>query len=266
MINKIFNIVNEYRNKKKIQSIIQEFDKSVNINGNFPGYRYLKKVFEPENIKLDSPMNYDRFGMSTSKIINKDVALILNKSIKLLEKDIRDYLGGETRLDDLSIWWFNPAKAIKPGVSGGWHQDNCGNRLKLYICLEGDGSTPTIIQKDSHKKMYSFGIKDLLRFIGKADTKDREDEIRLEYRSGDIAVFDTHLMHRGLYETPATKRVVILAEFINRNKCNAIHDHAPCGPEKVIFDKDAFDIINNTKFIDHSLINKKYDLYEYSLK
>jgi hypothetical protein len=204
--------------------------------------------------------------MSTSNVINKDVALILAKSIKLLEKDIIDYLGSESRLDGLSVWWFDPTISEKHGVSGGWHQDNCGNRLKLYICLEGDGSTPTIIQKDSHKNLYSFGIKDLIRFIGKADTEDRENEIRLAYKSGDISIFDPHMMHRGLYETPATKRVVILAEFINRNKGNAIHQHAPCGPNKVRFDNDAFDIVNSTRFIDHNLINNNTDFYDYSIK
>jgi hypothetical protein len=54
MINKIVNILNEYRKKKKIQSIIQQFDKGVNIDGDFPGYRYIKNV---TSVRFKTPVN-----------------------------------------------------------------------------------------------------------------------------------------------------------------------------------------------------------------
>lgn len=140
-------------------------------------------------------------------------------------------------------------------MSGAWHDDNCGHRLKMFICVHGDGSTPTLYLPGSHRSRYRFGVLELLRFSGRGDSKSRVGEVALRYSSGDVAVFDTNGLHRGKYEHSACERIVIVAEFINRKKSDVISGRAPCGPGskpngEVIFSSAAFEILNTSGLID----------------
>src|SRR5690606_20713781 len=122
--------------------------------------------------------------------------------------------------------------------------DNVGHRLKLFACFEGDGSTPTVVVPNSFNKPYSRRALEKGRFSGVRDTRSRPGELRLAYRAGDVAIFDTSCLHRGLYEEPAARRVTLVMEFIDRDKCNAIAGGLPCAPGmspigKVLFDPAA---------------------------
>jgi hypothetical protein len=106
--------------------------------------------------------------------------------------------------------------------------------------------------------------------MGKIDTSKRNDEIYLRYSEGDVAIFDTNLIHRGLYEEPASQRTVIVVEFINRHKSNKISGRAPCGPGStpsgvVTFANDAYQEILRTQMLDLDLIRSDGDLHSYSI-
>lgn len=255
----LYHATREFIEKKGIEKIINDLDGCVDASS-FPGFAFYPRAVEP--ISLPEPEKYDRFGMHTSRHISREVATVVKEAMKNIKPLVVDYLGPEARLDDLCVWWFSPHRAVQPGVSGGWHQDNCGHRLKLYICLKGDGSTPTVILPGSHRVKYKFGLNDARRFFGISDTSERPGEVRLRYKTGDVAIFDTHALHRGYYESPATDRVVILGEFINRKKSNLISGKAPCGPSshpegRVYFDSDAHDILMSTGMLDAELSRRQ---------
>ena len=70
----------------------------------------------------------------------------LEEIFRLITPEVRSYLGKDSFLD--GIYW-RETSAIKSHVklkysnSISWHTDNVGNRLKLFLCIEGDGGQPT---------------------------------------------------------------------------------------------------------------------------
>lgn len=273
MIYFLKNIVNSVRTliqKKGIEEVIRKFDASVGVglSNDFLGYAFKSNIVDPSHIS--EPKLVDPFGMYTSRYIDNKIASYTLCAIKEFKPLITEYLGSDCRLDDLGIHWFYPGRAVRRGISGGWHDDNCGHRLKLYICIEGDGSTPTVFLPGSHRKPYRFKMVELSRFLGFSNTSTISDEVYLRYKGGDIAIFDTNGRHRGLYEEPASNRVVIIAEFINRHKSNAISGRAPCGPGsspngEVIFDSEAWDTLSVTGLLDDSIASQKSSKVHYSL-
>ena len=238
------------------------------LNGNFKGYAFAEKVLNPQS--MQQPATFDRFGMFTSRDITLPLASLAYDAIDYFKLDIIQYLGADCRLDDLYCSWFNPQRASIKNVSGGWHDDNCGHRLKIFICIKGDGSTPTVILPESNRRPYSFRSSEFIRFFGYADQRSLPGEVFLRYKTGDIAMFDTNGLHRGLYEETASERVVLIAEFMNRQKSNKISGKAPCGPGsapmgKVCFDADASKLIIKTGLIDTQLCRQVGGGFEYSL-
>jgi hypothetical protein len=113
-------------------------------------------------------------------------------------------------------------------------------------------------------------MAELSRFLGFSNTSTISGEVYLRYKGGDSAIFDTNGYHRGLYEEPASNRVVIIAEFINRHKSNAISGRAPCGPGsspkgEVIFDSEAWNILSPTGLLDFGIALRKNSMVHYSL-
>ena len=148
---------------------------------------------------------------------------------KKLESAVRSYLGPDVRLDDLYI------KTVMDGlqsVSEGWHDDNVGYRLKLFMVFDVDGEPAgTVLIPRNRPSVYSVNLKDeLKRMNGSLPTENRSQEIKIGYSAGDFLLFDTNLEHRGDYSTGTGTRYCVIAEFIDRRKGNALRGRAPCGP------------------------------------
>lgn len=142
---------------------------------------------------------------------------------------VTDYLGPRVRLDDFYV------KSVMDGlasVSEGWHDDNVGYRLKVFMVFDTEGEpSGTVVIPAERPQLYSVRIVDefsRLLFTPKTDT--RTGAMRIGYQRGDCLVFDTNLPHRGDYSTGEGVRYCVIAEFIDRDKADAIVGRAPCGP------------------------------------
>lgn len=268
---KIKKILNPYINharKLKIKPIIRSFDKNVKVMS-WSGASFYEAYFEPFDIP--PPAKFNAQGVARSNIIDVKVAEVAAKVINDFGGFITEYLGRDVRLDDIYMFWFDPGQVENWSLSNSWHDDNVGSRIKVFVCFDGNGTTPTVVVPNSHNIPYSPRKEEISRFSGVRNTQDVEGQVELKYKSGDVAMFDTSCLHRGLYEQPSAKRTVLVLEFIDRHKSNRIVGYAPCGPGmskvgKVIFEEAAFKLLNMTGMIDESLVSFEGGSYVYSLK
>lgn len=257
----IYHALLAFYQKKSIEKVIFQYDQEVNVNGKFKGYDFCPGIVKNFTPPRNCDEKFDDFGMKNRRLIDKQSSKIIAHAIEFYKATIIDYLGENVRVDDIYHFEFHPSKAKKESISGGWHDDNCGHRLKMFICLKGDGRTPTMIAPNSHKSQYKFRLAEFFRFMGDADISPKDGEVALKYFSGDVAIFDTNALHRGYYEENCGERHIILVEFMDRYKSNRISGFAPCGPGSspsgsVYIDDDALLNLLQTELMDLSLLAK----------
>lgn len=269
---KLKNIVNEIITKKKISKTINDYDNSVNLNSTFRGYSIHKKVNEIDfDYRSYFDHSFDKYGMQICRNIDEKIAHLAAKNINFFKEDILFFIGTDTRLDDMYMSLYSQKDARYFGTSGAWHRDNCGHRLKLFVCIEGDGKMPTIIVPDSNREKYKFSIREILRLFNINSKKSYNNSLNISYSTGDAALFDTQLLHRGSYEKSKSIRCVLILEFINKYKSNSIADFTPCGPGgskngEINFKENVFKILNNTGLIDNEIVKEINGNYIYSIK
>ncbi|MFJ1340566.1 hypothetical protein ACIKP7_20790 [Pseudomonas caricapapayae] len=270
-ISKIKKILHPYINharKLKIKPVIRRYDKDVHVTS-WPGASFHEAYFVPFDIP--PPAEFSAQGVVRSNVIDAKVAEVASKVIADFGGFIKDYLGENVRLDDIYMFWFDPDKVETWSLSNSWHDDNVGSRIKVFVCFNGNGTTPTVVVPGSHNFPYSPRKEEISRFSGVRNTQDVHGQVELRYKSGDLAMFDTSCLHRGLYEQPSAKRTVLVLEFIDRHKSNRIVGYAPCGPGmskvgEVHFDEVGFKLLNKTGMIDENLVSFERGKYVYSLK
>ena len=187
-------------------------------------------------------------------------------SSKKLECVVKNYLGQNARLDDMYI------KSVKDGlssVSEGWHDDNVGYRLKLFMVFDVEKiPSGTVLIPRKRPNMYRVRFWDeMSRSMKLKHTDQRVEEIRIDYKAGDCLLFDTNLPHRGDYSTTEGTRYCLIAEFIDRNKANALKGKAPCNPGqgkfKLSIPKDVLPMIEKSDLIDKDLVSVAEDTINY---
>lgn len=266
-LKKIFHPYINHVRKLQIKPVIRRYDKNIAISS-WSGASFYEGYFTPFDVP--PPIKFAPQGTARSNVIGAEIAGVAGKVITDFKGFITNYLGKNVRLDDIYMFWFDPDKVTNWSLSNSWHDDNVGSRIKVFVCFEGCGNTPTMVVPNSHNHPYSPRKEELSRFSGVRDIKNVGNQIALRYKSGDIAMFDTSCLHRGLYEQPSAKRTVLVLEFIDRDKSNRIVGYAPCGPGmskvgKVLFDEDAFKMLRATGMLDESLISCEGGTYVYSL-
>lgn len=268
---KIKKLLNPYVNharKLKIKPIIRYYDKDVKVSS-WSGASFHEDFFSPFDIP--PPLKFNAQGVARSNVIDGNVAEVAYKVIADFGGFITNYLGGNVRLDDIYMFWFDPDKVENWSLSNSWHDDNVGSRIKVFVCFDGNGTTPTVVVPNSHNIPYSPRKEEISRFSGVRNTQNVAGQVELRYKSGDLAMFDTSCLHRGLYEQPSAKRTVLVLEFIDRHKSNRIVGYAPCGPGmskvgEVVFDEAGFKLLNGTGMIDENLVSRESGNFIYSLK
>ena len=271
LVAKIKKMLSPYINharKLKIKPIIRRYDKDV-VTTSWSGASFYEGYFIPFDIS--PPEKFSPQGVARSNVINAEVAEVAEKVILEFKDFIVGYLGENVRLDDIYMFWFDPEKVTSWSLSNSWHDDNVGSRIKVFVCFDGNGKTPTVVIPSSHNNPYSPRREEISRFSGVRSTHQIDTQIALRYKSGDLAMFDTSCLHRGLYEQPSAKRTVLVLEFINRDKSNRIVGYAPCGPGmskvgEVHFDEASFRLLKGTGLLDESLISTERGKYIYSIK
>lgn len=146
-----------------------------------------------------------------------------------LQKMVVDYLGPDARIDDLYV------KTVLDGydsTSEGWHDDNVGYRLKVFMVFDTEGNpSGTVVVPTDRPNIYQVRLADeLARMMKKPKMDSRPNQQLVSYNAGDCLIFDTNIPHRGDYSTGQGIRYCVIAEFIDRNKADALRGRAPCGP------------------------------------
>lgn len=154
-----------------------------------------------------------------NKILIDDASLF-EKIIAPIAPIVRNYLGAHACLDGVHWMVTNPKKN---GFSGSWHTDNVGSRLKVFICLEGDGKCPTLLIPNTQSRNLNFFRKLFFRFIESIrwlgfDSKLNLKSVRCNHVAGSCFLFDTDVLHRGFYGVEAEQRVIFHLEFSDKRK------------------------------------------------
>jgi hypothetical protein len=145
----------------------------------------------------------------------------LRELFDFLTPAVRAYLGQDCYLDGMN--WFVSIRT-EHSISSHWHTDNVGNRLRVFCCVEGDGSQPTQVLSNpvripSFVTWMHHSFIELFRWAGLGIRTERlRGLVNCDHRDGDIYVFDTQLLHRGAYESGRGRRVVLQIDFSNPAK------------------------------------------------
>ena len=78
--------------------------------------------------------------------LSEEHADALAEIIGAIEDPILAYLGVDAKLDGVS-WSESNKEKSRSSISAFWHTDNVGARIKVFVCLDGDGSQPTVINR-----------------------------------------------------------------------------------------------------------------------
>ena len=145
----------------------------------------------------------------------------INTLFEMIKHDVLNYIGPTAKLDGISYGFSDLSDSTK-SISALWHTDNVGLRLKCFVCLEGDGSQPTVLLKSKVKNemlraMLNAYIQ-LPRWIGFKNKKKYTEEVYIYHKSGSVIIFDTDVLHRGSYEMAQNRRIILQLEFSNPEK------------------------------------------------
>ncbi|CAJ1396818.1 unnamed protein product [Effrenium voratum] len=147
------------------------------------------------------------------------------------------YLGAEVEVTGYKLLRLKPGLTAQDYISGFWHHDNCGTRLKLFIFLQevGEDGFPTEIARGSQSLAYYwYGPAHMSRFSPQAVASAFSVERLLSFRGGGF-LFDTNAIHRAKLDGPAPPqpRDAVVLEIANRHKLQEkIPSQGPCPEPK----------------------------------
>ena len=184
--------------------------------------------------------------------------------------EVKAYIGENCYLDGM-MWLVTRAEHTKSRGSSNWHTDNVGNRLRLFICVEGDGSQPTMIVPSkvripSFFTWAKYTFLEMLRWIGFEVKLSMQNQYACRHKTGSAYMFDSQLFHRGGYETGNAERVILSLEFSNPEK----HELArgPIGTEQHLqfsFDKELLNCESFKQVLDADRMSLRENIIFYGL-
>lgn len=256
----------------KLRKITIKYDKFLPFNGKVSKLGYckyeiskkafeiLQKFYKKHRYSLDKE-KYGRVFLSKKEIIP------IKEIFKTITPDIIAYLGEEVRLDGMN-WMIS--KKNYSSLSDNWHTDNVGNRLKVFVCVVGDGSQPTVIIPSQNRIPNLFlwlrsCLIESLRWFGIKNARKFNNEIRLNHKSKSIFIFDTQLLHRGYYKNAKDIRVIFHLEFSVPDK--HFYTRGPIGTKdfnSFYFDQAIYNINVFRKILDKNRIFKIGKKYLYA--
>ncbi len=143
---------------------------------------------------------------------------------------IRDYLGPKAVLD-----YSSGRRFLASGPkSDDWHHDSVGHRIKIFMCItDQDESTHTQVIPASHLIKYTDYQSTRL---DKSEIEEKYGVLKVIGKKNDLIIFDTNIMHRGVYSD--VPREIVQLEFSDIRK-SFLKGHI--GPRKSIFDISIID-------------------------
>ena len=209
----------------KLKLKINKYDKKLPLMGKLSNNGFYTLTISRNLVEEIKSKFYNK--NKKNKIIFKyEHKKCIQEIFKIIHPIIKDYLGENSYLDGAYIKiskkeYLN--RSLINSISQSWHTDNVGNRVKCLICLEGDGSQPTLLMPSNMKSItWTNWFKNLLiesiRWGGVKNFYDFKDKIYIKHKPGIITLFDTDLLHRGSYENSISDRIIFFLEFSNPEK------------------------------------------------
>jgi hypothetical protein len=254
-----------FSNARKIEKFDRLTDKNLNnIDNKMKDGWYTSKI----DTLLEAPGITEKMRSSSMRVkptsekrihLSWDVPNFVIEAVlnsELLRSIVREYLGPGVRLDDIYV------KNIMDGLesaSEGWHDDNVGYRLKLFMVFDVEGDpSGTIVIPTSRPNLYQLNLEDeSSRIFGSIRKEPRGEQKIINYTPGDCLLFDTNLSHRGDYSSNTGIRYCVIAEFIDRDKANALRGRAPCGPGQGRLAIHIPETVKDNPLIDQALYNSQ---------
>lgn len=130
---------------------------------------------------------------------------------------VKLYLGERAYLDGM-MWLVTDATQGSKRGSSNWHTDNVGNRVRLFLCIKGDGTQPTLIVPSKRripdfKEWMTNTLLETTRWMGFKLKKKFSSVIEMRHATGSAFLWDSQLFHRGGYETGQSDRIILSMEF-----------------------------------------------------
>ncbi len=127
-------------------------------------------------------------------------------------KIIRDYLGPHAVLDYVSGRRF----LASGNKSDDWHHDSVGHRIKIFMCINDQNETThTKVVQATHRIKYSNYQQ---RKLSHEDIEKSGKVITIIGKKNDLIIFDTNMMHKGVYSD--VPREIVQFEFSDIRKSN----------------------------------------------
>jgi len=130
---------------------------------------------------------------------------------------VKSYLGERAYLDGM-MWVVTDAiQGSKRGASN-WHTDNVGNRVRLFLCIKGDGTQPTLIVPTKRripdfKEWMTNTLLETIRWMGFKFKKKFSNVVEMRHKTGSAFLWDSQLFHRAGHETGRSDRIILSIEF-----------------------------------------------------
>ena len=255
-------------NTLRLITIIRHYDKGLPFKGAISTNHGYCKLLINDNYISEINNLYEHYKMQGElDLVSLNTNDLIEEIFQKIHDPVFDYLGENCYLDGMYFSIINKEELAK-SISGNWHTDNVGARLKVFICFEGDGNLPTYIIpnikriptfRDYFKIFkYEFG-----RYIHRGSKRKFDNELALKHTSGSIYIFDTQLLHRGAYEK-LVNRSILLLEFSPIDKHKFLPNSLGTKSYNSFkFNKNLLDIYNFSKLLDKKRIYKNKDRYIY---
>lgn len=196
--------------------------------------------------------------------LNFEAVRIIEDILIKIKPIITAYIGKNVFLDGINLD-IKKGVSKKQSISSNWHTDNVGARLKVFVCLDGDGEFPTLIvpsEKRLHSKaswLFNSTVE-LFRWAGFTQNSKIAKQKLLIHKAGSINIFDTNLLHRGAYEIGAGKRVLFQLEFSNPDKHSVAYGPIGTTDENCFkFSADCLEIGTFNTLLDFRRVHKEDD-------
>ena len=153
---------------------------------------------------------------------NFEAVEAMEELLVLVKPVVKAYVGENVFLDGINFDVKNGGLADQ-NISSNWHTDNVGTRIKVFVCLNGNGEFPTLIipstQRLHSASSWIFNSTvEFFRWVGLSQHAKIANQKSLIHKAGTINIFDTNLLHRGCYEKDVGKRILLQLEFSNPDK------------------------------------------------
>lgn len=181
---------------------------------------------------------------SDHRVIRRGAAVVYNGELQYLAPLLKNatllsaahaYLGRRAELTGYEVLRLTDGLATESQyISGYWHHDRCGRRLKAFVFLHDvgrEGGRPTEVARGSQDTLYySYHDNWEARFDDAYVQRNYATEAMVGRRGGGF-IFDTNAIHRGVVNGTQSRTVVIL-EFNEAKKSTELRTNGersmPC--------------------------------------